>query len=161
MGLVELLRQLDEPEWLEQPRVYDNKNLEIIFTRLSSRLNRDFQTQCGVEQGIQDSSQYGRIEVPAEATVAGMRIIVSVSKFGQLAVVSADNPGAFLGTADAEAEGELNAGDLAKIEQALEEIGYTTVPEELLMRPYDGSSRLVWYGSHLQPSWWDRFFGSF
>ncbi|MFE5893989.1 hypothetical protein ACFQ6E_34285 [Streptomyces sp. NPDC056462] len=54
----------------------------------------------------QDSSEYGRVTVPADASVCGTRIVVCVSKFGSLALVCADNPGAFLGTGEVQAEGE-------------------------------------------------------
>ncbi|WP_234467645.1 MULTISPECIES: hypothetical protein [unclassified Streptomyces] len=82
-----------------------------------------------------------------------------MSRFGSLALVCADNPGAFLGTAEARAEGELDAADLAKVDRALGDLGYTVVPEELLEDDYDGPSRLPW---HVQRhSWWHRFFGTF
>jgi hypothetical protein len=70
--------------------------------------------------------------VPAEATVCGTRIVVCVSKFGSLALVCAENPGAFFGTEDAQAEGGLDAADLAKVNRALAHLGYAVVPEELL-----------------------------
>ncbi|WP_405862758.1 hypothetical protein OG361_40700 [Streptomyces sp. NBC_00090] len=38
-----------------------------------------------------------------------------MSKFGSLALVCADNPGAFLGTGDAQVVGELDEADLAKV----------------------------------------------
>ncbi|UBI40894.1 MULTISPECIES: hypothetical protein [Streptomyces] len=82
-----------------------------------------------------------------------------MSKFGSLALICAENPGAFLGTEDAQAQGELDAADLAKVEWALADLGYVVLPEELLERDYDGPSQLP---SHVQrPSWWHRFFGSF
>lgn len=61
----------------------------------------------------QDSSEYRRVVVPGDAT--GTRIVVRVSKFGSLALVCADNPGAFLGTGDAQVVGELDEADLAKV----------------------------------------------
>ncbi|MER6241302.1 hypothetical protein ABT185_35605 [Streptomyces clavifer] len=78
-----------------------------------------------------------------------------MSKSGSLAhQVCADNPGAFLGTADAQAEGEQDGAD-----HALAELGYAVVAEELPESDYDGPSRLP---SHVQqPSWWRRFFGIF
>ncbi|MFD9499284.1 hypothetical protein [Streptomyces sp. NPDC060035] len=82
-----------------------------------------------------------------------------MSKFKPLAMVAADNPGAFLGTDEAHAEGELDANDLEKVEQVLAESGYITIPEELLTRSYGGPTLLRFHGSG-EPSWWDRFFGS-
>lgn len=97
--------------------------------------------------------------MPAEATVCGPRIVVCVSKFGSLALVCADNPGAFLGTEEARVEGELDAADLAQVNRALVDLGYLVVPGELLERDYDRPSRLP---PHVQrPSWWHRFFGIF
>ncbi|WP_327739635.1 hypothetical protein OG749_43115 [Streptomyces nojiriensis] len=81
-----------------------------------------------------------------------------MSKFGSLAEVCADNPGAFLGTDDAHEEGALDLGDLATVERALAELGYVSVPEELLESDYDGPGRLEQFSA--QPSWWTRFFGT-
>ncbi|NYI07408.1 hypothetical protein [Allostreptomyces psammosilenae] len=83
-----------------------------------------------------------------------------MSKFAPLTMVAADNPGAFLGTDQARAEGELDASDLEKVEEVLAASGYVAVPEELLMTPYDGATLLRFHGSG-EPSWWDRFFGIF
>ncbi|WP_329112326.1 hypothetical protein [Streptomyces sp. NBC_01353] len=82
-----------------------------------------------------------------------------MSKFGSLALVSADNPGAFLGTADAQAAGELDAADLVKVHGTLVDLGYAIVPEELMECDHAGPSRLP---RHVErPTWWHRFFGSF
>jgi hypothetical protein len=61
-----------------------------------------------------------------------MRIVVLVGKFRPLTMVAADNPGAFLSTNEARAEGELDASDLEKVEQVLAGAGYVTIPEGLL-----------------------------
>lgn len=91
--------------------------------------------------------------------MCGTQIVVCVSKFGSLALDCADNPGVFLGTGEAQDDGELDAADLGKVNQALADLGYAIAAEELLERDYDGPSRLPW---HVQrPSWWHRFFGSF
>ncbi|MEU4498120.1 hypothetical protein AB0F96_32995 [Streptomyces sp. NPDC023998] len=159
--LMTLLRRLDDPEWLEWPMGYSSGKAAVPFGRLVSKLEGDFGTSCTAEQDTQDSSEYGRVIIPAEATVCGTRIVVCVSKFGSLALVSADNPGAFFGTDDAQAEGELDAGDLIRVEQTLIDLGYVVVPEELLTLPYEGESRLrPWDQGQWQPSWWDRFFGT-
>ncbi|MFE7278533.1 hypothetical protein [Streptomyces sp. NPDC057623] len=157
--LVALLRELDDPEWLEWPRDYDRGATGALFEDLVSRLEDDFATRCATERDAQDSSEYGRVTVPADATACGTRVVVCVSKFGLLALVCADNPGAFIGTGEAQAEGELNAVDLGKVNRALVDLGYAIVPEELLECDYDGPSQLP---GHVQrPSWWHRFFGSF
>ncbi|MER6399278.1 hypothetical protein ABT263_25005 [Kitasatospora sp. NPDC001603] len=159
--LLELLRELDDPEWLEWPRSFDGDEIAVRFGSLVDRLEGDFAAHCTTVAGRenQDSSEYGRIFVPGDATVCGTRIVVCVRQFGSLALVCADNPGAFLGTDEAQAEGELDGADLARVNQALVELGYVVVPEELLESDYDGPSRLP---SHVRrPTWWARFFGFF
>lgn len=77
----------------------------------------------------------------------------------RLPAICADNPGAFLGTGEAQAEGELDAADLDKVKGTLTNLGYAIVPEELLECDYAGPSQLPW---HVQrPTWWHRYFGSF
>ncbi|MEU7923350.1 hypothetical protein [Micromonospora zamorensis] len=157
--LLTLLRELDDPEWLEWPQHYNRNDAAALFGSLTAQLEGDFATRCAAERDTQDSSEYGRVAVPAEATVCGTRIVVCVSKFGSLALVCAENPGAFLGAEEAQAEGELDATDLAKVNRTLVDLGYVVVPEELLECDYDGPSQLPW---HVQrPSWWHRFFGTF
>ncbi|AWN25021.1 hypothetical protein Sliba_00010 [Streptomyces nigrescens] len=159
-NLMELLHRLDDPECPETPADYNAADAAASFSRLAVQVGSRFSTPCGIDRDIQDSAQYGRIEVPGEATVCGTRIVALVSKFKPLAMVAADNPGAFLGTDEAQAEGELDANDLEKVEQVLAESGYITIPEELLERSYGGPTLLRFHGSG-EPSWWDRFFGSF
>lgn len=157
--LLALLRQLDDPAWLEWPRAFDRRAAADQFARLTARLEAGLAASCATEQDTQDSSEYGRVFVPSEATRGADRIVVCVSRFGSLALICAENPGAFFGTHDALAEGALDALDLAKVEKALTELGYIVVPEELLQNDYDGPSRLP---RHLQrPTWFDRFFGIF
>ncbi|WP_052414021.1 hypothetical protein [Streptomyces glaucescens] len=157
--LVAMLRELDDPGCLEQPRDYDRGKVGALFNGLVARLEDDFATQCVSERDTQDSSEYGRVTVPADATARGTRIVVCVSKFGSLALVCAENPGAFLGTGEAQAEGELDAADLDNVCGTLADLGYVIVPEELLECDYAGPSQLPW---HVQrPTWWHRFFGIF
>ncbi len=157
--LLAMFRELDDPECLEWPRNYDRNESAVLFGALVARLDGDFAVRCTAEPDTQDSSEYGRVTVPAEATACATRIVVCVSKFGSLALVCVDNPGAFLGTQEAQAEGGLDTADLAKVNQALTDLGYVVVPEELLESDYTGPSRLHW---HVQrPTWWHRFFGTF
>ncbi|MFE7628244.1 hypothetical protein [Streptomyces sp. NPDC057509] len=106
--LLALLRELDDPERLERPLRYDRTVVGLKFGGLVCRLAGDFGTSCEFERDTQGSSEYGRVHVPAEAAVCGVRIVVCVSKFGSLAEVCADNPGAFLGTDEAHEEGALD-----------------------------------------------------
>lgn len=156
--LLALLRELDDPERLERPLHYDRAATGLRFGGLVRRLEADFGASCESERDTQDSSAYGRVHIPADATVCGTRIVVCVSKFGSLAEVCADNPGAFLGTNEAHEEGALDLGDLATVERALADLGYVSVPEELLESEYDGPGRLEHFSA--QPSWWTRFFGT-
>ncbi|MFJ9344547.1 hypothetical protein ACIRP0_35485 [Streptomyces sp. NPDC101733] len=68
-----------------------------------------------------------------------------MSRFSSLALVCADNPDAFLGTDDAQAEGELDDANLVAVNRALVELGYVVMAEELLESDYDGPSRLPWH----------------
>jgi hypothetical protein len=156
--LLALLRELDDSERLERPMHYDRAATGLKFGGLVRRLEADFGASCESERDTQDSSEYGRVHIPADATACGTRIVVCVSKFGSLAEVCAENPGAFLGTDEAHEEGALDLGDLATVERALVDLGYVSVPEELLESDYDGPSRLEQFSA--QPSWWLRFFGT-
>ncbi|WP_405629820.1 hypothetical protein [Streptomyces sp. NBC_01174] len=127
--LLALLRELDDPKQLEWPLNYDRAAARLAFGGLVRRLETDLGAQCEFEQDTQDSSEYGRARVPAEATFCGTRIVVCVSTFGSLAEVCAANPGAYFGTDDAREEGALDPADLATVEQALAELGYVSVPE--------------------------------
>ncbi|ALC25708.1 hypothetical protein ABE83_00330 [Streptomyces sp. CFMR 7] len=156
--LLALLRELDDPERPKQPLNYDRAAVALAFGGLVGRLEADFGVRCESEHDAQDSSEYGRVRVPAEATVCGTRIVVCVSKFGSLAEICADNPGAFLGTEDAREEGALDPGDLATMERALAEFGYVSVPEELLESDYQGPTAPECFEG--RPTWWARFFGT-
>ncbi|MFF7492827.1 hypothetical protein [Streptomyces rubiginosohelvolus] len=155
--LLVLLRELDDPDRLEQPLQYDRAATGLAFDGLLRRLEADFGAPCESERDTQDSSEYGRICVPAEATIRGTRIVVCVSKFASLAEVCADNPGAFLGTDEAREKGALDPVDLTTVERALAELGYVSVPEELLESDYEGPSALEHFAA--RPTWWTRFFG--
>ncbi|MEU2575939.1 hypothetical protein ACIP3B_26440 [Streptomyces anulatus] len=155
--LLALLRELDDPERPEWPLHYEPSASRLALRGLVRRLETDFGAPCEYEHDAQDTSEFGRVRVPAEATVCGTRIVICVSKFGSLAEVCADNPGAFLGTEDAREQGALDPADLAIVERALEELGYVSVPEELLESHYEGPSALEHYDA--RPTWWTRFFG--
>ncbi|MFF9691063.1 hypothetical protein [Streptomyces sp. NPDC014623] len=155
--LLALLRELDDPGRLEWPLNYDRAAASLAFGGLVRRLETDFGVQCEFEQDTQGSSEYGRVRVPAKATICGTRIVVCVSKFGSLAEVCADNPGAYFGTDDAREEGALDLADLAIVERALAELGYVSVPEGLLESDYEGPTALEHFEA--RPTWWTRFFG--
>lgn len=161
--LMVLLRRLDDPEWLEWPPDYSNSKAAASLKHLVSDLESAFGTECPAEGNTQDSSEYGRLEIPATATVCGTRIIVCLSKFEPLAMIAAENPGAYLGLDEAQALGDLDGRDRASVQRVVQDAGYVVVPEELLSRRYDGQSLTLLSSreAHRQPSWWDRFFGYF
>ncbi|MFI6645698.1 hypothetical protein [Streptomyces sp. NPDC050504] len=154
--LLALLREHDDPERLERPLHCDRVATGLAFQGLVRRLEADFGTRCESERDTQDSSEYGRVHVPADATICGTRIVVCVSKFGSLAEVCADNPGAYFGTEDARQDGALDPADLATVKRA--ELGYVSIPEELLESDYEGPSALEPFA--VRPTWWTRYFGT-
>uniref|UniRef100_A8M7H2 Uncharacterized protein n=2 Tax=Salinispora arenicola TaxID=168697 RepID=A8M7H2_SALAI len=160
VSLMEMLHYLDDPESPEVPADYSLTRAATSFDRLALQIESRFSVICKIDRRIQDSAQYGRIEVPATATICGTRIVVLVSKFSPLVMVAADNPGAFFGTDEARAEGRLDVIDLDKVEQVIAQSGYVSIPEEILTVRYDGPTLLQFHGSG-EPSWWDRFFGTF
>ncbi|WP_246127245.1 hypothetical protein [Embleya hyalina] len=119
VALIALLRRLDDGEHLCAPQEYDERGISSMLHRLVSRVEADFATRCPVECHHRNTVEYARVVVPGEATVCGTRIVVSISNFGSLAMVAADNPGAYLGTDEAREEGALDAGDLATVKRAL------------------------------------------
>jgi hypothetical protein len=152
--LSQLLHALDDPTGLEVPAGYDHRRVRGGFEQLARRLNADFKCECDVDRDVQDASLHGRIDVPAAATATGSPLILSVSNFGDLAVLSVDNPGVWT---DAEAADLLQSRDVDRVRAALVDLGYTLVPEEPLWERYDG----VWDPSVFGPSeatWWDRYF---
>jgi hypothetical protein len=155
--LRDLLHQYDEAGGLEHPPRYDHRETRTAFNALVDRLDADFSTSCEADRHVQDASLHGRIEIPVEAVGGAAQIVVSVSNFGSMAVISAENPGAYLDLAEALADGAITGQDLRTVRRALDELGYRVIPEELLTRPYDGSSGLG-YPPDRQWSWWIRFF---
>ncbi|WP_433341370.1 hypothetical protein [Streptomyces sp. CA-253872] len=152
-----LLRALDDPEHVERPRGFDT-NAEAYRARLlAERLGSAFGTSCAADLDEQDSSAFGRVTVPAAATRAGERIVLCLSAFGRLALVCADNPGAYCGTEDARRSGALDPADLRAVAGVLGGLGYVVVPEELVEEAYGGQVRCL----SERPTWRDRYFGTF
>ena len=50
------------------------------------------------DRHVEDASLHGRIVIPVSATSTGRPLVISVSNFGELVVVSVDNPGVFAPT---------------------------------------------------------------
>jgi hypothetical protein len=79
--------------------------------------------------------QSAAVEVPAGFTSTGSPLVIAVNNFGGPAVVGVANPGVWT---DAEAAELLHRDDVRRVRAALEEPGYTLIPQVPLWRAYDG-----------------------
>ncbi|MFU8873021.1 hypothetical protein [Micromonospora sp. SL4-19] len=147
--LWQLLHSLDDPNHLEFPANYDHRRARTRFNHLAERLDRDFGCQCDVDRHVQDASFHGRIDIPAAATTTGERLVIVISNFGDLAVLAVENPGVW---DDEEAAQVLHPDDTSRIHKALDDLGYTLIPEEPLWNRYDGVC-----GPAIS-TWWVRYF---
>ncbi|MFK8908297.1 hypothetical protein [Streptomyces sp. YS-3] len=151
-----LLRQLDDPQHMEFPRGYDPIATRARFEQLAARLDARFQCSCVVDRQVQDASHHGTIVIPATAAHSAEHIKVTISNFGNLAVVTVGNPGSY---SEAEERELFHATDRHCVEEDLEALGYTVISEHLLWTGYDGVSDLVsYYPPEYPPTWWIRFF---
>jgi hypothetical protein len=151
-----LLRELDDPVYLEWPRDYDRVAARARFNQLAAGLDRRFRCLCTVDRDVQDASHHGTVVIPAGATASTEHLTVLVSNFGDLAVATLGNPGSY----DEEEERELFHGDDRRhIEDELRTHGYVAVSEHPLWTTYDGVSDLASRYSPDNPAtWWIRFF---
>ncbi|MFD4370085.1 hypothetical protein [Streptomyces sp. NPDC058486] len=151
-----LLRRLDDPQHMERPRGYDHDTTRARFERLAARLDARFECSCTVDREVQDASHHGTVVIPATATDSAEHITVTISNFGNLAVVIAGDFGSYNEVEEREL---FHATDRLRVREELEALGYTVISEHLLWTRYDGISDLVSYyppGHH--PTWWIRFF---
>jgi len=148
--LWDLLHALDDPDNLEFPAGYDHRRTRGRFEQLAQRLNADFDCRCQVDRDVQDASLHARMDIPAPATATGRPLVVNVSNFGVLAVLSVDNPGAWT---DAETATLLHPDDAHRVHTALTDLGYTLIPEDPLCEPYDGVC-----DPGIFATWWIRYF---
>jgi len=153
--LRDLLRSLDDPEHLEFPADFDRGKARGQFDQLADRLDAAFSCTCEADRHVQDASFLGRIEIPAAAAASGRRLVIVASNFGGLAVVTVDNPGAW---SQEEADALLHPDDAGRVHAALNDTGYTVVPEEPLWQPYEGDSPLRTCYPGNAATWWTRFF---
>lgn len=151
-----LLRELDDPNYLEHPRNYDHTAARARFNQLVARLDERFDCACIVDRHVEDASHHGRIVIPANATASGDHITITVSNFGDLAAVTLGNPGTY----DEDEEAELfHSDDRHRIEDELHALAYHAIAEHVLWTAYDGVSGLaVHYPPEQPPTWWIRFF---
>jgi hypothetical protein len=151
-----LLRELDDPDHLEFPVDYDRPAALTRFKRLATRLNDRFHCTCTFDCHVEDASYFGTITIPKSATFSKEHITVTISNFGNLAVVTLGNPGTYN---EEEEEGLFQRDDRQRIEDELKKVGYIVVSEHLLWTTYDGVADLASHypGAH-PPTWWTRFF---
>lgn len=150
--LWQLLRSLDDPDHLEFPAGYDHRRTRASFERLAQRLDTDFNCRCDVDRHGQDACLHGRIDIPAHATVARRPLVISISNFGGLAVLSVDNPGVWT---DSEAAELLYPDDARRTHAALADLGYRLIPEDPLWHRYDGVCNPAVFAPR---TWWIRYF---
>jgi hypothetical protein len=158
--LWDLLRSLDDPEHLEFPADFNRDETRNRFGQLVDRLNTAFSCAREADSHVQDASYHNRVEIPAAATATGRRLVIVVSNFGGLAVVVADNSRAWT---QEEFTERLHPDDAQRIYTALDDLGYTVVPEEPLWEEYDGDAFRRYYlvqrvEIQYRPTWWIRFF---
>ncbi|GAA2856422.1 hypothetical protein [Paenarthrobacter ilicis] len=149
-----LLHQLDDPAHVEMPQGFDWEAARRQFDGLVFRLNAAFGSACGADRSVQDATYHAQVIVPAAATATGRNLVVRVSNFGGLAVLTLENPGAY---DQEEFDALVHESDIARISKSLDAENYILIPEEPLWRPYDGCvPARVFLPS--EPSWWLRYF---
>jgi hypothetical protein len=152
-----VLRALDPPVerggWVgrEVPRHFDRAATQARFDQLAERLSTAYDCPLHAGRGpVQDSSCFGGITVPAEATRTRTKrtriplpLSVEVSNFGNLATYGPAYAGANPGTSV-----PIHPDDRARIEPALTGLEYLIVPQHILATRYDGpnmSNDDTWY----------------
>ncbi|MEV5149229.1 hypothetical protein [Streptomyces sp. NPDC052727] len=154
-ALFHALDRLPGPRHLEHPDGFDHAGARLRAARLRDRLVQDFGRPCRLDEGFQDASFSFSVDVPAEATGAGVLFAVRLSNYGDLAVVTTPAPGGHDDLDDAVRDGALSEADRDRITAALSDLGYRLVPPRLLHRPYDG---VTWLADEDHATWWTRFF---
>ncbi|MET8769935.1 hypothetical protein [Streptomyces sp. NPDC004658] len=154
-ALLHALDRLPGPHHLEHPDGFDRAAARLRAARLRDRLTQDFGRPCRLDEGIQDASFSFSVDVPAEATGAGMLIAVRLSNYGDLAVVTTPALCSHDDLDDAVRDGALSGADRDRITAALSDLGYRLVAPRLLHRPYDG---VTWLADEGNATWWTRFF---
>ncbi|MFF9361257.1 hypothetical protein [Streptomyces griseoluteus] len=168
--ILDLLRSLDRlpgPDHAEFPDGFDYGEAKARASALSERLSDGFGGPCPLAV-TQDASYYFKVGVPAALTEAGVPLGVRLSNYGPLAAVTTPLPDSHADLDDAVAEGALSAADRHRVESALADLRYRTVPPRLLHLRYDGvtwlandvpGATVLSYGPHAgEATWWTRFF---
>jgi hypothetical protein len=162
-----LLRSLDDLDHPDDIADYPWEDARAKFDALRRRLERDFNCPCTVNGNVQDANYFDSIHVPAGVTASGRAfegraLEVRISNFGGLAVVLARDqvrPRFFV---TRHSDAYVHPEDLVRIDSALSDLGYTLIPSEPLLRPYDGAlgrdavraNPSIWWIE----TWWIRYF---
>ncbi|MFJ9434895.1 hypothetical protein ACIRQY_35380 [Streptomyces sp. NPDC101490] len=166
-----LLREHDDPDHMERPKDFDLVVAAKRFGELVHTLKERFGPACLSGLG-QDTSYYGGITVPIEASGFELPVWVLFSNFGGFVTVGTGGEGA------PGAERGLAREFLTWLDGACDKIDCVFVPVELLLEPYDGGSVLEqmyaesllaalaaehgWDDEDdeetLPPVWYDRYF---
>lgn len=159
-ALFHALDRLPGPRHLEHPDGFDHARARLRAAGLRAaglrdRLSHDFGRPCRLDEGFQDASFSFSLDIPAEATGAGVPLGVRLSDYGDLAVVITSAPGGHDDLDDAVRDGALSETDRDRITAALADLGYRLVAPRLLHRPYDG---VTWLTDEDHATWWTRFF---
>jgi hypothetical protein len=131
----ELLRSLDDPDHIQFPADHDQVRAAARFRQLATRLRDTFGD--GGEILAEDATFLGELTVPSLATAGGRRIDISISNFGDLAIVSPYVPDALLD--DAGIEALLHPLDASRVFGVLDDLGYVVIPQDPLDEYYDGA----------------------
>ncbi|MCX5329248.1 hypothetical protein OG864_08115 [Streptomyces sp. NBC_00124] len=133
-----LLREHDDPGHLESPPDFDRETSRSCFARLLSALEERFGPSCSSGRG-QDSSFYGVIEVPADATGVDWAMGVAMSNFGNYFVT------AIMRVGEGAPGGEERPPEefVTWLDDVSTAMGCTFIPTGLLREPYDGPSVLA------------------
>ncbi|MEV0456221.1 hypothetical protein [Catellatospora methionotrophica] len=136
---------------LTVPRGFDRAAAQARFDRLATLLGECFGEGCAVGSG--SDACFGSVMVPAGLTRTRTKrsrvpveLYVSVSSFGDLATYA---PGS------SEDPAPVHAEDRRRIDSALAEAGYVTVPRQVLDARYDGPN--TWALGEAS-TWYVRFF---
>lgn len=133
-----LLLEHDDPRHLEHPADFDRETSRNCFARLVSALEERFGPSCSSGLG-QDTSFYGVIDVPADATGLGLPMSVAMSNFGSYFVTASMGVGEGVPSGEACPPEEF----VTWLDGVCTAMGCTFVPAGLLREPYDGPSVLA------------------
>lgn len=145
-----LLHSLDDPDprCTEMPSDFNYRAEHKRFKLLVEVIDAAFSCSCNWDDRGQDTTELGRIVIPEDVLDSPVRIVISISNFGRMAIVTLENPST---RSDEETKELMAVSDRTRIENALGSLGYTYISEDPLDTPYDGE--LDW-----PATWRFRFF---